>query len=121
MAAPDVVITDGGRCDVSIAARKRTAVYWKSEETEVRRCSWFYKGKDSRFKPYDEDVAEQLEEEYRDASNTGEWHRKIPLTSGETVVFHGPSTMVHFLQSQSPDSWTQTAVSSFENCQKKDR
>lgn len=111
-AAPNIVTTDGGRCDVNIAERKRTAVYWKCEETEVRRCSWFYKGKDSRYKPYDEVVAEQLEEEYRDASNTGEWQRKIPLTTGETVVFHGPSTMVHFLQSQSPDSWTQTAVSS---------
>lgn len=106
---------------MNIAARKRTAAYWKSEETQVRRCSWFYKGKDSRFKPYDEVTAEQLEEEYRDASNTGEWQRKIPLTTGETVVFHGPSTMVHFLQSQSPDSWTQSAVSVHCNGYERDK
>lgn len=55
-------------------------------------------------------MARQLEEEYKEAANTGEWHRKIPLTTGETVVFHGPSVIVHFLQSQSPDGWSNTTV-----------
>lgn len=109
--AQDVVITDGGRFDVNITHRTRTAVYWKAENTDVRRCSWFYKGTDSRFVPYEEEEAEHLEDEYRDASNTGEWNRKIPLKSGETVVFHGSSVMVHFLQSQSPDVWSNATVS----------
>lgn len=90
---------------MNITERTRGAIYWNGEKNEVRRCSWFYKGIDSRFIPYEETTATQLEEEYRDASNTGEWHRTIPLTTGETVVFNGPSVIVHFLSSQSPDAW----------------
>lgn len=42
--------------------RVRTSVYWEEEPTEVRRCSWFYKGDaDSRFIPYSEDFSEKLE------------------------------------------------------------
>lgn len=112
--AKEIVTTDGGRFDVNIAERTRTAVYWTAETNEVRRCSWFYKGTDSRYIPYDEQVAEHLEDEYREASNTGEWQRKIPLISGETVVFHGPSVMVHFLQCQSPDGWSNASVNNEE-------
>ncbi|XP_055323400.1 uncharacterized protein LOC129578613 isoform X2 [Sitodiplosis mosellana] len=101
----DIVTTDGGRFDVNIPERTRNAVYWTAESNEVRRCSWFYKGVDFRLIPYEEHVAEQLEEEYREASHTGEWQRKIPLTTGETVIFNGPSDILHFLQSQSTDGW----------------
>lgn len=109
--AQDIVITDGGRFDVNISERKRKAVFWNAETNEVRRCSWFYKGVDSRFVPYAEDVAEQLEEEYRDAAHSGQWHRNIPLVSGETVVFHGPSVIVHYMQSQPTDNWQTASVS----------
>lgn len=102
--------TDGGRFDVNIPKRTRNAVYWTAESNEVRRCSWFYKGVDFRLIPYEEQVAEELEEEYRIASNTGEWQRKIPLKSGDTVVFNGPSDIIHILQSQSSDGWNSTMV-----------
>lgn len=104
------VSTNGGRFDVDIPKRIRVPIFWSGEPDEVRRCSWFYKGADSKMAPYEEDVAEMLEAEYRDASNTGEWHRKLPLATGETVVFHGPSVMVHFLHAQSPEGWTNTSV-----------
>lgn len=107
----EIVTTDGGRFDVNIPQRLRTPAYWTAENNEVRRCSWFYKGIDFRLIPYDEHVAEQLEEEYKDASHTGEWQRKIPLTSGETVVFNGPSDILHFLQSKSADEWNNEVVS----------
>lgn len=55
-------------------------------------------------------MAEQLEEEYREASHTGEWQRKIPLTTGETVIFNGPSDILHFLQSQPTDGWNNAMV-----------
>lgn len=42
--------------------RIRTAVFWEEEPTEVRRCTWFYKGDtDSRFIPYSEEFSEKLE------------------------------------------------------------
>lgn len=57
-----IVSTDGGRYDVQLYDRTRTAVYWEEEPTEVRRCSWFYKGDtDSRFIPYSEEFSEKLE------------------------------------------------------------
>lgn len=107
----EIVTTDGGRFDVNIPQRTRAAVYWTAENAEVRRCSWFYKGVDFRLIPYEEQVAEELEEEYRIASNTGEWQRKIPLKSGETVMFNGPSDILHFLQSQPSDGWNGGVVS----------
>ena len=61
---PDNVIipTDGGRYDVNLSKRVRTAVYWEEERTEVRRCSWFYKKEgDNKYVPYTEDFAEKLE------------------------------------------------------------
>lgn len=106
-----VVITDGGRFDVNIPERQRTAVYWAAEVSEVRRCSWFFKGADFRLVPYEEDVADQLEEEYRDASNTGKWQRKIPLTTGESVVFNGANEIWQYPKAQSTDSWNTTMVS----------
>lgn len=77
----------------------------------MRRCSWFYKGVDSRFIPYAEDVAEQLEEEYREAATSGQWQRNIPLITGETVVFHGPSVIVHNMPAQPADNWQNASVS----------
>uniref|UniRef100_A0A182TDW5 DDHD domain-containing protein n=1 Tax=Anopheles melas TaxID=34690 RepID=A0A182TDW5_9DIPT len=103
---PVIVHTDGGRYDVSIRERTRTPVYWKGPANEVRRCSWFYKTVDSRFVPYEEEVADLLEREYKEAATSGEWHRRVTIPNGETVVFHGPSVIVHFLQTQNPDTWS---------------
>lgn len=95
-----MVPTDGGRYDVNIVGRLRIPVYWTDKPTNVRRCSWFYKGTtDARYVPYTEAVAEKLEEEYRHGMTTAEWHRRLVLPNGEVVVMHGPSVMVHFLHS----------------------
>lgn len=57
-----VLCTDGGRYDVQLYDRTRTSVYWEEEPTEVRRCTWFYKGDtDSRFIPYSEEFSDKLE------------------------------------------------------------
>lgn len=57
-----VVAVDGERYDVHVKERKRYAVYWEQAPTEVRRCTWFYKGdKDTRFMPYPEDFSKNLE------------------------------------------------------------
>lgn len=57
-----MVAVDGERYDVHVKERKRYAVYWEQGPTEVRRCTWFYKGdKDIRFMPYSEDFSKNLE------------------------------------------------------------
>ncbi|XP_044256193.1 phospholipase DDHD2 [Tribolium madens] len=107
---PDkVVATDGGRYDVNILRRQRDPVYWKGAPSEVRRCSWFHKGNsDGRYVPYEENVATKLEEEFKTAFETNQWHRKVELTNGETVVFHAPDVLVLFPPTQSPDAWGNT-------------
>lgn len=56
------VPTDGSRYNVNILRRQRAAVYWDESPSEVRRCSWYYKNHaDSRYVPYDENVATRLE------------------------------------------------------------
>lgn len=101
--------TDGGRFDVDIPLRTRSPVFWKGESNEVRRCSWFYKI-DSRFLPYEEGIADLLEHEYQEALSTNDWHRRVELPNGETVVFHDANVIVHFQQKLSPDNWaTQTS------------
>ncbi|KAJ9577954.1 hypothetical protein L9F63_025185, partial [Diploptera punctata] len=104
-----IVATDGGRYDVNILRRQRLAVYWKENATEVRRCGWFYKSSsDTRYVPYEENVSTRLEEEFKIATTTNVWHRRIEFPNGETIVFHGPTMMVHYLQATSPDSWGNT-------------
>ena len=57
-----LVPTDGGRYDVDLQSRQRTAVYWEEPMSQVRRCSWFYKGEADRwYLPYDELTAQMLE------------------------------------------------------------
>lgn len=104
------ITTNGGRYDVSIESRTRTPIYWNGTTDEVRRCSWFYKGADSRLVPYEETVSDMLEEEYRLTSQSGEWNRRIVIPSGEVVVFQAPSVMVHFLAAQAPDVWPNATI-----------
>ncbi|KAM6916500.1 SEC23-interacting protein [Xenentodon cancila] len=104
-----IIRTDGGRYDVQLYDRVRTAVYWEEEPTEVRRCSWFYKGdSDSRFVPYSEDFSEKLEAEYKKAVSTNQWHRRLEFPSGETIVMHNPKVIVQFQPSSIPDEWGTT-------------
>ena len=56
------VPTDGGRYDVDLNNRKRQSIYWEEPASEVRRCSWFFKGEGDRwYLPYDESTAAALE------------------------------------------------------------
>ncbi|KAH8282858.1 hypothetical protein KR054_010382 [Drosophila jambulina] len=99
-----IVPVEGGRYDVNIKERTKSPVYWEGKAIEVRRCSWFYKGVDSKYVPYTEDTAAVLESEYKRSAETGEWHQKILLEGGEQVVFHGPTVIVHFLPQQNAES-----------------
>ncbi|KAJ3610238.1 hypothetical protein NHX12_022332 [Muraenolepis orangiensis] len=104
-----IVRTDGGRYDVQLYDRLRTAVFWEEEETEVRRCTWFYKGdSDSRFVPYSEEFSDKLEAEYKKAVSTNQWHRRLEFPSGETIVMHNPKVIVQFQPSAMPDEWGTT-------------
>ncbi|KAJ9590941.1 hypothetical protein L9F63_016039, partial [Diploptera punctata] len=112
-----IVATDGGRYDVNILRRQHLAVYWKENATEVRRCGWFYKSSsDTRYVPYEENVSTRLEEEFKIATTTNVWHRRIEFPNGETIVFHGPTMMVHYLQATSPDSWGNTPQTPLRPC-----
>ncbi|XP_060782065.1 SEC23-interacting protein isoform X1 [Neoarius graeffei] len=104
-----IISTDGARYDVQLYDRTRTAVYWEEEPTEVRRCTWFYKGDtDSRFIPYSEDFSDKLEAEYKKAVCTNQWHRRLEFPSGETIVMHNPKVIVQFQPTATPDEWGTT-------------
>ncbi|CAG0883480.1 unnamed protein product [Darwinula stevensoni] len=101
---PDTLVcTDGGRYDVNIFNRTRHAAYWTEDPLPVRRATWFYKGPlESTYTPYDERFANKLEEEYRKALMTGTWHRRLEFPGGESIVIHGPNSIVHFPISLTP-------------------
>nr|XP_014345834.1 PREDICTED: SEC23-interacting protein [Latimeria chalumnae] len=104
-----IVSTDGGRYDVKLYDRLRNSVYWKEESSEVRRCTWFYKGDaDSRFIPYTEEFSEKLEAEYKKAVTSNQWHRRLEFPSGEIIVMHNPKVIVQFQPSAVPDEWGTT-------------
>ncbi|XP_076025417.1 SEC23-interacting protein isoform X2 [Genypterus blacodes] len=104
-----IIRTEGGRYDVQLYDRLRTSVYWEEEPTEVRRCTWFYKGDtDSRFVPYSEEFSDKLETEYKKAVSTNQWHRRLEFPSGETIVMHNPKVIVQFQPSSMPDEWGTT-------------
>ncbi|CAN2391901.1 SEC23-interacting protein [Pristimantis euphronides] len=101
-----VVSAAGGRYDVCLYDREMKAMYWEEDDSEVRRCSWFYKGDtDSRFIPYREDFSEKLEAEYKKAVGSNQWHRRLEFPGGETIVMHNPKVIVQFQHSAIPDEW----------------
>ncbi|XP_031335552.1 phospholipase DDHD2 isoform X2 [Photinus pyralis] len=107
-----IVATDGNRYDVNVLRRERYAVYWEAAPSEVRRCSWFSKTNiDSKFIPYEENVAALLEEEYRIAFERNEWNRFVTIPNSETVLFQGPDTLVRLPPSPVTDNWGSTSSS----------
>ncbi|XP_041855909.1 phospholipase DDHD2 isoform X2 [Melanotaenia boesemani] len=105
--AEDVVVAvDGERYDVRVKERKRYAVYWEQAPTEVRRCTWFYKGdKDTRFMPYPEDFSKSLEEAYMIAVTLDEWKRKLEFPTGETVILHNPKLIMQYQPITLQEEW----------------
>ncbi|XP_044226600.1 phospholipase DDHD2 isoform X2 [Thunnus albacares] len=101
-----VVAVDGERYDVHVKERKRYAVYWEQAPTEVRRCTWFYKGdKDTRFMPYPEDFGKNLEDAYMIAVTLDEWKRKLEFPTGETVILHNPKLIMQYQPIGLQDEW----------------
>ncbi|XP_059193773.1 phospholipase DDHD2 isoform X2 [Centropristis striata] len=101
-----VIAVDGERYDVHVVERKRYAVYWEQGPTEVRRCTWFYKGdKDTRFMPYPEDFSKRLEEAYMIAVTLDEWKRKLDFPNGETVILHNPKLIMQYQPIGLQDEW----------------
>uniref|UniRef100_A0A8D3AI59 Phospholipase DDHD2 n=1 Tax=Scophthalmus maximus TaxID=52904 RepID=A0A8D3AI59_SCOMX len=100
-----VVAVDGERYDINVKERKRYAVYWEQAPTEVRRCTWFYKGdKDTTFKPYPEAFSQSLEA-YMIAVTLDEWKRKLEFPTGETVILHNPKLIMHYQPFGLQDEW----------------
>nr|XP_020450202.1 phospholipase DDHD2 isoform X3 [Monopterus albus] len=101
-----VVAVDGQRYDVHVKERKCYPVYWEQAPTEVRRCTWFYKGdKDTRFMPYPEDFSKSLEEAYMISVTLNEWKRKLDFPTGETVILHNPKLIMQYQPIGLQDEW----------------
>lgn len=103
---------DGTRYDVIIDKREKMPVYWPGEPMTIRRCSWFHRrSTEGRWIPYEEEVAEKLEQEYQAASREGRWQCKVVFDSGEWVMLHSPEVMMHFPTSSASlgalDDWGQ--------------
>uniref|UniRef100_A0A1A7WZL2 DDHD domain containing 2 n=1 Tax=Iconisemion striatum TaxID=60296 RepID=A0A1A7WZL2_9TELE len=112
-----VVAVDGERYDVHVKQRKRYAVYWEQGPTEVRRCTWFFKGdKDTRFMPYPEDFSTSLEEAYMIAVTLDEWKRKLDFPTGETVILHNPKLMMHYQPIGFQDDWVSSPSEQTRPC-----
>ncbi|XP_011370646.1 triacylglycerol hydrolase DDHD2 isoform X5 [Pteropus medius] len=104
-----VVPTDGGRYDVHLGERMRYAVYWDELASEVRRCTWFYKGdKDNKYVPYPESFSQVLEETYMLAVTLDEWKKKLESPNREIIILHNPKLMVHYQPVAGSDEWGST-------------
>ncbi|XP_063304488.1 phospholipase DDHD2 isoform X1 [Pelobates fuscus] len=104
-----VIPTCGGRYDVYLGSRKRRAVYWDEAESEVQRCTWFYKGdKDNKYVPYPEDFSQVLEDAYMMAMTRNEWKKKLESPFRDIIILHNPKLMVHYQPTGTPDEWGAT-------------
>lgn len=101
------ISTNGTRYDVFLRDRIRKPVYWDGQCQKVRRCSWFYKrDSDYRFVPYDEDVAQILESNYRDCFASNTWNRRVDLALHEFVVFYAADSIYHYIaETTDQDGW----------------
>ncbi|CAM4702404.1 triacylglycerol hydrolase DDHD2 isoform X1 [Caretta caretta] len=104
-----IVPTEGGRYDVHLKKRLCCAMYWEEEVSEVRRCTWFYKGdKDNKYIPYSESFSEELEETYMIAITLDEWKKKLESPTREIIILHNPKLMVHYHPVTTSDDWGST-------------
>uniref|UniRef100_G1KIW1 SEC23-DDH2 WWE domain-containing protein n=1 Tax=Anolis carolinensis TaxID=28377 RepID=G1KIW1_ANOCA len=105
-----IVPTEGGRYDVHLTKRLRCAVYWEEAESEVRHCTWFYKGeKDNRYIPYPESFSEELEDAYMICVTLDEWKKKLESPTREVIILHNPKLlMVHYHLVATTDDWGAT-------------
>ena len=75
--AKEPIPVEGGRFDVSLPDRTKSAVYWREDRpSRIRRCSWFFRSNapdGGRWTPYDEATGARLEAEYASAVRTGTW------------------------------------------------
>jgi len=106
------ISVDGSRYDVVIDKREKVPVYWAGQAHPIRRCSWFHRSSaEGRWIPYEEEVAEKLEQVYKAASKEGRWQCKVVFDSGEWVMLHSPEVMMHFPTSSTSsgalDDWGQ--------------
>lgn len=100
------ITTDGGRYDVDVVQMKRRSVYWDEAESQVRRCTWFWRDEnETQFHPYDDDFAKTLEDEYIKATKENSWHKRIDLANGEIIALHGPQLVVHFVPVSTKDAF----------------
>ncbi|OBS67072.1 hypothetical protein A6R68_04379 [Neotoma lepida] len=91
--------------------RMRYAVYWDELPSEVRRCTWFYKGdKDNKYVPYSESFSQVLEETYMLAVTLDEWKKKLESPNREVIVLHNPKLMVHYQPVAGSDEWGSTST-----------
>lgn len=79
---PSDVVTDGGRCEVSIRERIRRTVYWESKPAPVVRATWFLGHEDSVLSPMSEADAAEIEQQFLMASMAGNWPHRFALRSG---------------------------------------
>uniref|UniRef100_A0A8C4RK16 DDHD domain containing 2 n=1 Tax=Erpetoichthys calabaricus TaxID=27687 RepID=A0A8C4RK16_ERPCA len=105
-----IVSTEGGRYDVHLADRKQYPVYWEQAVSEVRRCSWFYKGDKDKFIPYPEAISDQLEEHYMIAVTLDEWRKKVEFPTGETFILHNPKLIMQYQPMGFQDEWGSSPV-----------
>ncbi|CAL8347893.1 unnamed protein product [Lota lota] len=105
-----VVAVEGERYDVRVRERRRHAVYWEQAASEVRRCTWFYKGdKDLRFFPYSEDMGSRLEDAYMIAVTLDEWKSKVHFPTGEMVILHNPKLIMQYQPVNLQEDWVSSA------------
>ena len=76
-AAKEPIPVEGGRFDVCLPDRTKSAVYWREDRpSSIRRCSWFFRSHapdGGRWTPYHEATGARLEAEYASAVRTGTW------------------------------------------------
>jgi len=105
-----VINVDGGRYNVDVQRRERSAAYWMEPRSIVRRCSWFFQADgDKHFVPYDERFAVHLEDCYKSTLLSGDFHKKLLCPGGETIVIHSPQVILHYSGAGELDAWGNTA------------
>ena len=73
-----VVMTDGGRCDVDLTTRLRTSPYWPGSGSCVRRGTWFV-GQDDDLAPLPENIAAAIETRWQQAMAARAWPQRLEL------------------------------------------
>ena len=93
------ILTDGGKFEVDLISRQRRAIFWNQDSQVVTRVTWFFRvDGEYKYYPFDEQIADEIEEFYTGTIRQGSYPQRKQLEPGNLLIVHSPDLVIQALE-----------------------